>query len=734
MNPLPHSRALAARMGRWSANHWKTATFGWLAFVAIAFVLGGMVGTKELSEADMLTGESARAQRILDDAGFGQPESELVLVQSASGSARNPAFRRAVVDVVAAIEATGVATNVRSPYQPGNAGQIAKDGHSALVQFDITGDPDKAVDKVEPLLQAVAGAQRAHPSFRVEEFGGASAEKALEETLDDDFRQAEYLSIPLTVGILLVAFGALLAAFLPVLLALTAFVAAFGLLAFVSRLMPIDEAANSVMLLIGLAVGVDYCLFYLKREREERAAGRGSKAALEAAAATSGRSVLISGLTVIVAMAGMLFAGNNIFVGMGLGTMLVVAIAVFGSLTVLPALLSRLGDKVERGRIPFLHRLQRPGAEPRVWGAVLDRVLRRPLVSAIVAGGALVALAIPAFGLHTSVPGADALPQDLPIIQTYNRVQAAFPGGPEPAEVVVRAADVDSPRVHAALGELKRQALATGQAREPISIDVNPARTVAVVSIPLVGGGAGDSVSEHALETLRKKVVPDTVGAAGLEAAVTGEVAGSKDFNETLKSHAPIVVAFVLALAFLLLLVAFRSLVIAVKAVMLNLLSVGAAYGLLVVVFQTGLGESFGFESTGAIVSWLPMFLFVILFGLSMDYHVFILSRIREAHDRGLRTEDAIAHGIKTTAGVVTAAALVMVFVFGIFATLSAVWFQQLGVGLAAAILIDATIVRAVLLPATMKLLGSWNWYLPRWLEWLPRLQHEPAAVPAPAE
>ena len=312
-------------------------------------------------------------------------------------------------------------------------------------------------------------------------------------------------------------------------------------------------------------------------------------------------------------------------------------------------------------------------------------------------------------------------------MQTLNRIDADFPGTPESAAVVVKASDVTSESVKSAVQRLENRARASGAGHDPIDVDVNPARTVAIVSVPLAGNGIGDSVSEHALVELRR-ITSETLDGPGVEAVVGGGIASSYDFNSALKSHMPLVFVFVLGLAFLLLLVTFRSLVIALTAIVLNLLSVAAAYGLLVIVFQHGLGESLlGFHATGAIVSWLPLFLFVVLFGLSMDYHVFILSRIREAHDRGLGTGEAIAHGIKSTAGVVTAAAAVMVFVFAIFATLSQLSLKQLGVGLAAAVLIDATLIRGVLLPATMKLLGEANWYLPRRLNWLPRFAHEPS-------
>ena len=530
-------------------------------------------------------------------------------------------------------------------------------------------------------------------------------------------------SIPLTLIILVVAFGALVAAGIPLLLALTAVFATFGLVALPSHLLPIAPEALAVVLLVGLAVGVDYSMFYLRRVREERAAGRSERAALEAAAATSGRSVLISGLTVMVAMAGLFFAGDSTFASFGYATMIVVALAMVGSLTVLPALLSKLGDGVDRLHVPLVGRLRSDDGEGRVWGAIVDRVLRRPLLSAVIAGGLLLALAAPALQLRMATPGPDTFPKSLDVVKTYNRMQHAFPGTALPAYVVVKAADVNAPAVRQAIGRLKLAALATGRARGPITTATNKDGTIANITVPILGKGT-DAQSNASLAALREDVLPKTVGALpNVQAGVTGLTAEWKDAKDQLRSKLPLVVGFVLLFAFALMLVAFRSIVVAIKAIVLNLLSVAAAYGVLVLVFQHGIGKGLlGFSSTAGIDPVTPLLLFVILFGLSMDYHVFIISRIRETFDRGASMDDAIAHGIKSTAGVVTSAAIVMVAVFSIFATLSMLIFKQFGVGLAAAILIDATLVRGVLLPATMKLLGERNWYLPRWLEWLPRL------------
>ena len=720
---------LAARAGRWSAQHRKKAVFGWLAFVIVAVAIGSAVGTTYIAQDNNGVGESGRAMQVLHDR-FPSHAGEQVIIQSTTQTVADPAFKAAINDVVGRVSALSSVQKVRSPLTAGNAGQISADRHSALVGFEVTGKSDNADKRIGASLAATAAAQSAHPGFTIAQAGDASAKKALDKSFSDDFAKARTLSLPLTLIILVIAFGSLVAAGIPLLLAITGVAATLGLVSLISQVAPVDQAVSEVVLLVGLAVGVDYSLFYMRREREERIAGRSEAAALQAAAATSGRSVLVSGLTVMAAMAGMYLAGDTTFASMATGTILVVAVAVVGSLTVLPALLSKLGDRVMKARVPFVVRRRESGAEPRVWSAILNRVLRHPLASVTVAGALLVALIVPAFGLHTAIPGIQGLPQGLPIVKTLNRISTAFPGGAQPAAIVVQARDVSAPQVRGAIAQLEQRALASGQMHQPFKVETNSTRDVALVTVGLSGKGT-DAAAYRALHTLRGNVIPATLGQLpGVKTNVTGMTAGSKDFNDSMKSHAPIVFAFVLTMAFILLLVTFRSIVIALKAITLNLMSVGAAYGVLALVFQNTWAESLlGFKSTGAITSWLPLFLFVILFGLSMDYHVFIISRIREAYDKGMSTEDAVAHGIKTTAGPVTSAAIVMVAAFGVFATLGSLEFKQLGIGLAAAILIDATIIRAVLLPATMKLLGDWNWYLPRRLRWLPRIAHDTAPV-----
>ncbi|MFG2575859.1 MMPL family transporter [Streptomyces sp. NPDC048481] len=733
-------RGIAARAGGWSARHRWAAVGVWVLFVVLAMGIGSAAGTVDVKESDQLGGETRTAARIVEDAGIEEPASETVLIQSKDGSvkATDPEFRAAVAAVVAAVGKTGEATDVSSPY---DTKTISKDGRSALVQFDMRGDSDTAGDRVEPVLKAVDAVGKEHSSLRIEEIGGASMAKTFDDAFGDDFQQAEYSAVPVALGILLIAFGALVAALLPVALAITAIMATTGLMGIVSHFQPMDDTASSVMLLVGLAVGVDYCLFYLRREREERAAGRDPETALRIAAATSGRAVIVSGVTVCVAMAGMLFTGLATFEAMGLASLMVVAVAMVGSVTVLPALLSLLGERVEKGRIPFLHpdRRRRKGGRgrgdegSRFWSAVLKVVLARPAVSLVVAAGALLAIAAPAVGMKTQNLTLDQeFGDSLPIVQTYNRVNDAFPGGSEPAEVIVKAADINAPEVKAALEQFRQQAISSGASRGPVEIKLHDAQNLAYVYVPLVGGSDLDKAGAS-LDKLRDEVRPATLGKVdGVQAPITGQVAGSNDFNDQLAGAVAPVFAFVVVFAFLLMLLSFRSLTIAITSIVLNLLSVGAAYGILVAVFQHGWGASLvGAEGVGALITWLPLFLFVILFGLSMDYHVFVVSRIREARLRGRTTNEAIRHGVVTTAGVVTSAAVIMVAVFAIFGTLSMQSMKQMGVGLAAAVLIDATVIRGVLLPAVMALLGERNWYLPKWLRWLPDLTHDEAPEPA---
>jgi uncharacterized membrane protein YdfJ with MMPL/SSD domain len=707
----------------WSAQHRKLAIWGWLGFVLLAIVAGQLVSQNTISDVDGFNGESHRAEQALDRSGL-RPTSEAVFVQSDDLSLDDAQFEATVQDATTQISKVKYVENVDSPLDGG--GQVSVDRHAVLVNFEIAGDSEEARDRVDPSLEAVDAVQARHPDLVVEQFGDASANKAVNDVITDDLAKAGELSLPITLIILIITFGSLVAAGIPLLIGLTAVIAALMLVAIPSQIAPIDDNLAAVILLIGLAVGVDYSLFYLRREREERAAGRSPEQALQIASATSGRAVLISGLTVIVAMMGMLISGDKTFIAFTVGTVLVVSLAMLASLTVLPATLAWLGDRVEKGRIPFLARRRAPAGKSRFWSAITTRVMRRPGWSFVLAGGVLVVLAIPALQMKTVVSGVEDLPQDIPVIQTYNQIKSVFPTEGVTATVVVEGDNVREGPVADGIASLNRQLQASIYPPGP-EVTYSDDDTVAKIDVATPGNGTDDA-STTALEDIRNEIIPSTIGDVdGASVNVSGDAAASVDFRSQLNSRLPLIFAFVFTLAFILMLVTFRSIVIPIKAIILNMLSVGAAYGILVFLFQNGHGESLlSFNSNGGVTNWLPLFLFVILFGLSMDYHVFILSRVKELHDRGMPTDDAVRQGISTTAGVVTSAAVVMVGVFAVFITLDFIDFKELGVGLAAAVLIDATIIRGILLPASMKLLGDWNWYLPKWLEWLPRISHEP--------
>jgi len=714
---------VAARMAVWSSRHRRKAFWGWLAFVVVVFALGSAAGTTQISDVDQFSGESHRAEVALDRAGL-RPVKEVVFVKSDRLTTKDPQFRAAIADVTRSLSRVPYVEHLRPPLPRG--GDVSGDRHAALVNFQIAGDSNQARDRVDASLAAVAAAQARHPALDIEQFGGASAAKAVNKTIGDDLAKAGELSLPVTLIILTLTFGSLVAAGVPLLIGITSVLAALGLVALPSGLLPVDGNLAAVVLLIGLAVGVDYSLFYLRREREERAAGRSENAALIAAAATSGRAVLISGVTVIVAMAGMLISGDKSFISFAEGAILVVAIAMFASLTILPAMLSWLGDRVDKGRIPFYGRRRRSADRARFWVALTGRVMAHPGLSLVLAGGLLVALAIPALQLRVVTSGIDQLPQDLPIIKTYDKVRAVFPTQGVTATVVVEADNVRSGAAAAGIAALRARVDQSDALRPGTEVTYSADGTVAQIDVPTPGNGT-DAASVRGLNELRDTIIPATIGRVdGATVNVSGDAAGSQDFASQLTSRLPLIFAFVFGLAFVLMLVTFRSIVIPIKAIILNLFSIGAAYGILVLVFQDGHGESLlGFTSIGGVTNWLPLFLFVVLFGLSMDYHVFILSRVRELHDRGMPTDEAVKQGIAATAGTVTSAAVVMVGVFAVFITLSFLDFKELGLGLAVAVLIDATIIRGVMLPASMKLLGDWNWYLPGWLEWLPRVGAE---------
>jgi RND superfamily putative drug exporter len=760
----PGGGPLVERIACWSARHAKTAVAGWLALVGLAFLAGQLMGTSSVPQYD--PGQAGRAEQVLHELGVTTPPAESVLIQPRGPAsagltlAGDPQMRQAVRQVTDALDRLhSAATDVTAPSLAragpapdadlaarrgsapqglaaatgagtaagqGSAGSlVSADGRSALVTFRVAGPHAEADTTVAADQAAVARVQAVHPELLIAEAGSASADAAGNSLLASDFRRAEFTTVPVTLVLLLLVFGALIAAGLPVVLAGSAVAATISLLAIPSRWLPVRSGTAEVVLILGMAVGVDYSLFYLRREREERAAGRPPGEALRMAARTSGRAIAVSGLTVMISLAGLFLSGINLFTGMAFGTITVVGVAVAGSLTVLPAMLSLLGDWADRGRIPFLGRRVAAARPSRLWAALVRRVVRHPVAWGGIAAIAMLALAAPALGMRIGNPVVD-LPGNVTVARTLEEISAAFPDHPAPAEVVVTGRDLAGPAVRGAVAALTRRASPTGPIRPPVTVTAVASGRGLIIDVPLAGSGTG-SVSDHALVTLRSQVLPQTLGRVrGVSFEVTGSTAVNHDWSTTLRARTPIVFAVVALLAFLVLMIAFRSVVLPLISIVLNLLSAGAAYGLITLIFQDGrLQGLLGFTSDGSIPQWVPLFMFVFLFGLSMDYHVFILSRIRERCALGARTKDAVTTGLAASAGVVTNAAVIMVAVFSIFATLSFVDVKTLGVGLAFAVLADATVVRGILVPAAMSLLGERSWYLPGWLGWLPGRQFD---------
>ena len=720
----PHRRTrrpAVETIAGWSARHRKTAVFGWLGLVVVAYIIGQLLGAPNLQQNDV--GQAGQAEQTLQHLGVTSPSAEEVLIQARTPGATfaaSPVMRQAVSQVTAALSRLpGSAAGIRSPLRPGGQTLVSANGRSALVTFTVPGPAADVTTAVAPALSAVASVQASHPGLLVGEAGDASVQKAVNDQISSDFGKAEETSLPLTLILLAGVFGALVAASIPVLLAITSALTATWLLAIPGHWLPVGSQTSTVVLLIGMAVGVDYSLFFLRRHREERARGVSPSQAITAASRTSGRAIVVSGLTVMTALAGLVLTGYSLFTGMAIGAIVVVGITVIGSLTVLPALLSWLGDRVDKGRIPVIGRRRAAAPPSRLWAGLVRRVVRRPLLWGGAATIAMLAIAAPALGIRLAYPAIDA-PASLPVVSTMSAIQAAFPQSPAPAEVVVTGQDLIGPAVTGAITELSKLAAADGPIRRPVTASAVADGRALIVSVPLAGNG-GDTASYTALQALRDRILPETLGQAGVSYAVAGDTAGNHDDASQLSARTPLVLAAVAALAFCLLLIAFRSVVLPLVSIALNLLSVGAAYGLITWIFQGGrLQGLLGYTGFGAITPWVPLFLFVFLFGISMDYHVFILSRITERRQRGDTTTDAITTGISTSAGVVTSAAVIMAAVFSIFTGMGQVELKMLGIGLPAAVLLDATIVRGILVPAAMTLLGNRCWYLPRWLTWLP--------------
>ncbi len=718
----PSDPAPRGGIAGWCARHrWRTLFASLLVLAGTVVLLTGGLETTKAEE--QLVGDSAIAEKVTLGADFGGRPTENVVLTRRSGSFDEAAVTALGRELSAAYTGLDGVSGVAEPL-------LSADGRSVVVPVALDAVADGATapdgartpsEAVVPMLAATDRLRAAHPELVVGQVGPGSIDAEVGEALEKDFRRAEVVSLPVTLGVLLIAFGAVVAAGVPVLLAVGSVVAALGLTAWASRsITPVDQNTQSLVLLIGLAVGVDYALFVIRRAREERAAGATVVESVTIAGRTAGRAVVISGITVVVAMSGMLVAGG-MFTSLAIGTMLVVAVAVLASATVLPAMLVVLGDRVEALRLPFSRRrAARRGGVDTFWGRLAGLVTRRPVVWTVAAGGALVALALPALGMRTALPGAESLPKSFASVEAYDRLTAAFPQDGTTVDVVVEAPAVAAADVDAALVQGFSTAVATGKVvgTEP-AVRVSTDRTVHVLSlaVPLQ---VSDERLGDAVDEIRADVVPQIRSALAGQADVAVHVGGSAavtDLTRWLDDRLPWVVGFVLVLTLVVMAISFGSPWLAVATVALNVLSVGAAYGVITLVFQNTWAEGLlGFTSIGSIAAWLPLLMFVVLFGLSMDYHVFVVSRVREAWDSGVGPRDAVRLGVARSAGVVTSAAAVMVAVFAIFGTLSSLEMKQLGVGLATAVLLDATLVRGVLLPAVLALLGRRAHTGPSWL------------------
>ena len=714
------SVSATASVARWSAKHrWWVVAASILVLVAAMFV-SGTVEPKLLDDSEFAEGESGEAFRLLEERfdDGGAPTEQLVF-SNPSLDVNDPAYRSTVEELVQELRALPEVASVVSYYETGDPRLVSADRHvqrAQVVVADIPGSDDERIDAILETVYA-ARPEASASGFYIGMAGGLSVNKQAEDLSEEDLTRVLMVTLVLALIMLLLVFRAVVASLIPLAQAMGAITTAMGIAALVSQAYPLAEEYEILVSMLGLAVGIDYSLFIISRFRYERQAGRPKLEAITVASNTTGRAVFYAGVTMVVSMAGLALTDNPVFTSLGLGVIFVVLVAIVGSLTFLPAVLSLLGDNVNRLRVPILGRANGNGG---LWSAITKRVLARPAIFATVTAGALVALAAPVSSLNLALPaGSQALHDAVDAKQAVVLLEEYLSGGlATPALVVVDAPDLTAPEVQASVARLAQLVDQDDTFLGPFETVVNPAGDLLFVRVALVGGR---KAAERSVDLLRNEVVPDAFAGSGAQAYVTGMTAVSMDFTDSTYMAAPKVFGFVLGLAFLLLLVMFRSIVIPVKAILLNLLSVASAFGVLVMVFQWGWGVNLlGSEAPGVIGSWMPVILCTIVFGLSMDYHMLLLNRIKEAYDGGHGNDESVAMGIRLTAGQITSAAAIMVGVFGTFALGRNIEGQQFGLGLGVAVLIDATIIRSILLPATMKLLGDWNWYLSSWLGWLP--------------
>jgi RND superfamily putative drug exporter len=726
-------RSFTGRIASFSFRHKWYVLAAWLVVFALsAAAASGLGGVLTTEQKDLSGSDSAKAFDLIEKRYGERPAVEILIVRHETQTVDSPAFQEFVRDLGAQIGATPGVAHVATYLDSGDPSMVSADRHAALTQVTMAGTLDEAEKKIAGVIDVVNTAPSVD-GYELHLSGDAAASHEFGEIAQHDLEEGERIGLPVALIVMVLAFGTVVAAVMPLLLGLAAIIPAVGSVALIGRAFELSFFVTNVITMIGLAVGIDYSLFIIGRYREELGKGRSRLEAMEIAADSSGRAVFFSGMTVLLALAGMLLVRTSIFVSIGIGAMVVVVWAILASLTLLPALLGVIGRGINWLRIPFLGKA---AFGTRFWGMVTNGVQKRPILWAAASAGLLIAAALPLTTIKLGDTGIEALPKETSTYQTFKALERDFSGGRiQPLQVVIDG-NLGDPSVQAAI---QRFETSIAQRSDVQWLEVTPdasGRTAIIEIVPNAIGATPDAV--RIVDDLRAETIPQAFENSGATAYLGGITPSYVDAKAEMDAKLPIVFGFVLTLSFILLLLVFRSVAIPAKAIVMNLLSVGASYGIIVLVFQHGVGaELLGFSETPRIAFWIPLFLFSILFGLSMDYHVFLLSRVKEEYTRSGNNTYAVTAGVKSTAGMITSAAIIMVAVFWGFSQGRLVDMQQMGFGLALAVFLDATIIRSVLVPASMQLLGTYNWWMPSWLGWLPRLnveggaQHEPAPVPA---
>jgi RND superfamily putative drug exporter len=720
------------RIAGFSFRHkWWVLAVWLIMLVGSGAAASGMGKVLSTEMKDLSGSESAKAKDLIEDRLGKQPLTETLVIRNEQLTADDPSFQSLVNDLSRRIGLVKGVQGVMTYLEAGDPSMVSADRHAALTSIRLGTDPDKAEDDVVPVVEAVKAAARDNPSFQVHLTGPASGNHEWNTIAEKDLAAAERLGLPIALIVMVIAFGALIAAGVPLLLALASIGMAMGSVALIGRAFELSFFVTNIITMIGLAVGIDYSLFIIGRYREELARGHNRYEAMVLASETSGRAVFFSGMTVLLALAGMLLVRNSIFISIGIGAMVVTAYAIVASLTLLPALLSVIGRGINWLRVPYLGKA---GYGTRFWGAVTNVVQRRPAVFVVLSAGLLIAAAVPLTTIDIGANGVETMPKDTQTYQAVKALERDFAAGrTDPVQVVVDG-DINSQSVSDGIARFQQAIQARGDLQW-LSVRPDESGRTALIEVATTVIGTGEE-AQQIVKDLRNDLVPQAFAGSGARVLVGGNLPIFVDGKTEMNGKLPVVFGFVLGLSFILMLLVFRSIAIPAKAIVMNLLSVGAAYGLVVLVFQHGfLADQLGLIQTPQIEFWLPLFLFSILFGLSMDYHVFLLSRVKEEYTRTGNNKEAVRTGVKSTAGMITSAAVIMVAVFAAFASGSIAGIQQMGFGLAVAVFLDATIIRSVLVPASMQLLGKYNWWMPSWLNWLPKLNVEGAVhrlVPQP--